>query len=208
MKMNLKALLLASAFILSAGNSYAESHTTPCYFKQVGGKSLIIDSGCTLEVKSGGTFQVDAGASQISSNSTVTATTELDKTSDATLANVVGLVQTVVPGTYKFSIHLAGTAGASGGWKVAFNYTTAVLSSIESTGYAYTASAVAVTHTTTTTTQTSLIATTAANIAGDIEGTMVVTTGGTVQLQFAQNASNGSASSIYVGSYMQLTRIN
>ena len=205
MKFTKHWLALVAGLTLFAGDSYA-SRTSPCYFEK-GGKQFTADSGCTVEVKSGGTFQVDSGASQISANTTAVSSTQLDKTSDATLANVVGLSQTVVPGTYKFTIHLAGTAGASGGWKVAFNYTTAVLGSIESTGYAYTASAVALTHTTTTTTQTSLIATTAANIAGDIEGTMVVTTGGTVQLQFAQNASNGTASSIYVGSYMQFTRI-
>jgi hypothetical protein len=134
-------------------------------------------------------------------------TTELDKTTDTTLANVVGLVQTVAVGTYYFEIDLTGTAGASGGWKVAFNYTTAVLSALNATGYAFTAAAVAVQATTTTTTQTSLISDTAAVIGARIVGTMIVTTGGTVQLQFAQNASNGTASSIYVGSTMKFIRI-
>lgn len=202
----LKSLVLASALALLAGNSYAAgSHSTPCYFD---GKTFNVDSGCTLNVKSGGTLSLNSGAAFVNSSSLVQATTQLDKTSDTTLANVVGLVQTVVPGTYKFHVHLAGTSGASGGWKVAFKYTNTALTSIESTGYAYTASGVAVTHTTTTTDQTSLIATTAANIGGVIEGVMVVSTGGTVQLQFAQNASNSTASSVYVGSTMQFTRIN
>lgn len=136
----------------------------------------------------------------------VTSTPQLDATSNTALANIGGLVQTVVPGTYKFVINLSGTSGASGGWKVAFKYTATVLSSIEVVSYAYTASAVAVAHTTTATDQASLIAATTAYISGVIEGTMVVTTGGTVQLQFAQNASNGTASSIYVGSTMQFIR--
>lgn len=141
----------------------------------------------------------------ISAN-TVTSTPQLDATTNTTLANIGGLVQTVVPGTYKFIINLSGIAGASGGWKVAFKYTTTVLSSLEAVSYAYTAASVAVAHTTTATDQASLIAATTAYISGLIEGTMVVSTGGTVNLQFAQNASNGTTSSIYVGSTMQFIR--
>lgn len=134
-------------------------------------------------------------------------TTQLDKTSSTTLANLVGLVQTVVPGTYSFNIRLQGTSGASGGWKVAFKYTSTVLSSINAFAEAYTTSAIATAQTTTTTDQATLLGVTAANIGGMISGTMVVTTGGTVQLQFAQNASDGTASSIYLGSSMTFTRI-
>lgn len=135
--------------------------------------------------------------------------TQLDKTSNTTLADVVALTTgTLTPGTYRFTANLAGTAGASGGWKVAFNYLNGLtLTSIESTGKAFTAAAVALTHTTTVTTQTSLIAATSATIKGEIDGTFVVATSGTIQLQFAQNVSDGTACSIYVGSRLEVTRI-
>lgn len=131
----------------------------------------------------------------------------ITKNASVTLSDLTGLIQTVVPGTYYFRANLAGTAGASGGWKVAFKYTTTVVSVLQATSWAYTASAVAVAKTTTTTDQASLIAATTAYTAGTIEGTMVVTTGGTVQLQFAQNASDGTDCTIVLGSSMQFTRI-
>lgn len=155
-------------------------------------------SGVTL---TGNTITGSISGNTVRASATITANT------NTVLANVTGLVQTVVPGTYAFRAELAGTAGASGGWKVAFKYTGTVLSSIQATGMAYTASAVAVANTTTATDQASLIAVTAANISGVIYGTMVVTTGGTVQLQFAQNVSNGTDCTIVLGSSMTFTRI-
>lgn len=134
-------------------------------------------------------------------------TTQLDKTSSAALANIVGLVQTVVPGTYRFRCVLPGTAGGTGGIKYAFNYTTTALTSIEATGIGYTAAAVAVQHTTTTTTQTALFSQAAAVILTVLEGSMVVATGGTINLQMAQNTSDGTASSTYVGATMEFVRI-
>lgn len=141
------------------------------------------------------------------SGNTVRASATVTANANTTLANITGLVQTVVPGTYSFRADLAGTSGASGGWKLAFKYTGTVVSVLQATGIAFTASAAAVANTTTTTDQTSLIAVTAANVAGMIYGTMVVTTGGTVQLQFAQNASNGTDSTLVLGSSMTFTRI-
>lgn len=132
-------------------------------------------------------------------------TAQVDATT-TTLANVTGLSQTVVVGTYRFEIDLYGTCGGTGGWKLAFNYTTAVLSAINANGFAYTASAVAVSSTTTTTTQISIIASNTAFINGRIVGTMTVSTGGTVDLQFAENSAN-STSSIFVGSTMKFERI-
>lgn len=125
-----------------------------------------------------------------------------------TLANVTGLTgQAVAIGTYAFEINLYGTCGGTGGWKVAFNYTTAVLSAINYTALAYSAgNTVAVTSGTTTTTQTSIIAANTAYTNGRIIGTMTVSTAGTVDLQFAENSAN-STSSIFVGSTMQFTRI-
>lgn len=139
--------------------------------------------------------------------------TQVDVTSSAVLVNVTGLVQSVIAGTYYFEIDLTGTSGAStgGGWKLAFNYTTAVLSALNATGVLFSAAAfIATGSTTTTTTQTTIVGSTSASVAitaGRIVGTMVVTTGGTVQLQFAQNNSSSGASSIFVGSTMRFIRI-
>ena len=133
--------------------------------------------------------------------------TQQDATANTTLADIPGMVVTVVPGTYRFRCVVPGTANASGGIKLAFKLTTTVLTSIEATGLAFAAAAVAVQHTTTTTDQTSLVSSTSAAILSLIEGSAVIGTGGTIKLQMAQNASNGAASSVYVGAYMEFTRI-
>lgn len=132
--------------------------------------------------------------------------TQLDATTNTTLANIVGMVLTVVVGTYKYRVTLPGTAGAGGGIKAAFKLTTTVLTSIEATGQAFTASAVAVQHTTTATDQASQIASTAAAIFTVLEGSMVVGTAGTIQIQAAQNVSDGATTSVYVGAMFELTR--
>ena len=98
-------------------------------------------------------------------------------------------------------------ASGTGGIKYAFNYTTAVLSAIEATGIGFTASAVAVQHTTTTTTQTDLFTQAAVVIMTLIEGTMTVSTGGTVDLQVAQNTSNASNTVALLGASMEFVRI-
>lgn len=160
-------------------------------------------SGVTI---TGSTLTGNTITGSISGN-TVRSSATVTKNANTTLANVTGLVQTVVPGTYAFTAKLAGTAGASGGWKLAFKYTTAVVSVLQATGIAYVAAGVAVSNTTTTTDQATLLGVTAANVAAEIYGTMVVTTGGTVQLQFAQNASDGTDCTIVLGSMMTFTRI-
>lgn len=141
---------------------------------------------------------------------TAKVTTQFDAvtgTTGATLTNVVGAVLTVVPGTYKYKVDLAGVATANCGLKLGFKYTTTVLSSLENTGRGYTASGVVVQHSTTSTDQATMLGSTTAIINGVLEGTMVVTTGGTIQLQAAQNAAHADTTSVYVGSTMQFTRI-
>lgn len=168
------------------------------YIDKTTGKLVVPPAGFLNPIALGGNINPD----------TSYVTTQLDKTSDTALANLVGLasIPLVAGATYDFDIFLSGTAGGSGGWKVAFNYTNATLTSLESVGLGYTASAVAAQHTTTTTTQTSLFAQTAAVIAARITGQLVVNVGGTLAVQFAQNGSNGTASSIYVGSKARFTR--
>lgn len=155
----------------------------------------------------GGTITGVTLSGQISGN---TKRTSASVTANATTtyANVTGLSFTVVPGTYAFSLMLPSTvANGSGGIKYCFNYTTAVLSALEATGRGYTASAVAVQHTTTTTTQTDLFTQAAVVIFTEITGTMVVTTGGTVDVQVAQNTSNASNTVALIGGSGTFTRI-
>jgi len=133
------------------------------------------------------------------------ASAQLDRT-DTTLTNIAGLVQTVAVGTYRFRYVLPVTCGGTGGTKTAFKYTTTVVSAINYTSYGYTASAVAVANGTTTTDQATHIASNTAAISIIVEGTMTVSTGGTVQLQFGENSAN-STSSVLIGAYMEFTRI-
>lgn len=135
----------------------------------------------------------------------VRCSSQLDKT-DTTLTDITGLVVTVVPGTYRFRYFLSTTCGGTGGTKTAFKYTTTVVSAINYTSFGMTASAVAAATGTTTTDQATHIASNTAAIAIEVEGTMVVGTGGTVKLQFAENSAN-STSSVLVGSWMEFTRI-
>jgi hypothetical protein len=125
-----------------------------------------------------------------------------------TYANVTGLSFTVVPGTYAFKLVLPSTvASGTGGIKYAFNYTTAVLSALQSSAAGYTASAVAVQNVTSTTTQADLFTQAAVVIRTVIEGTMVVTTGGTVDVRVAQNTSNASNTVALIGGAGEFIRI-
>lgn len=124
------------------------------------------------------------------------------------LANVTGLTaQTLVAGaTYRFRCVLPGTADGTSGIKYAFKYTTATLTSIESTGIGQTASAIATQHTTTTTDATLLFTQAAAVILVVLEGSMVVNAGGTVALQIGTNTGTTTCS-CYVGATMEFVRI-
>lgn len=125
-----------------------------------------------------------------------------------TYANVTGLSFTVVAGTYRFSLRLPSTvASGTGGIKYAFNYTTTAVSVLEATGIGQAAAASATQHTTTTTTQADLFSQAAVVLFTDIEGTMVVTTGGTVDVQVAQNTSNASNTIALLGGTAEFVRI-
>lgn len=167
-------------------------------------------TGGTLSgtTQTGGTI---SGATITSTISTATVRTSsaVTKNANTTYANVTGLSQTVVSGaTYKFTCLLPSTvASGTGGIKYAFNYTTTVLTSIESTAQGFTSAAVAVQHTTTTTTQTDLFTQAAVVIFVQIEGTFIVTTGGTIDVQMAQSASDASNTVALVGGTFQVVRI-
>ena len=125
-----------------------------------------------------------------------------------TYANVTGLSETIAAGTYRFRAVLPSTvASGTGGIKYCFAYTTAVLSAMQSPAKGYTASAVAVQSVTSTTSQADLFTQAAVVILTEIEGTMVVTTGGTVAVQVAQNTSNASNTVALIGGSLEFTRI-
>ncbi len=124
-----------------------------------------------------------------------------------TLTNIAGLVQTVAIGTYYFKINITGVSTANGGSKVAFKYTTAVASTLNATARQFTASGVAVTQSTTATDQALISDSTAACINLLIEGTVIVTTGGTMQVQLAQHTSHADTTSAFVGSTLEFIRI-
>jgi hypothetical protein len=134
---------------------------------------------------------------------------QVDVTSSATLVNVTGLTgfAVVAAGVYRFDINLSGTSGGSGGMKVAFKLSTTTLTDLEAMATGFTASAIACQHTTTATDQASLYAQTAAVIGVRITGRITVNAAGTIAVQFAQNASDGTASSVYVGSSAAFTRV-
>lgn len=199
----------------------ADGTIQPKVYHKVGGLEHVVASGGTQTVESGGTMTAAAGSTvtlagttSITGTATITdpiitnvtrASAQLDRT-DTTLTNIAGLVQTVAIGTYKFRYVLPVTCGGTGGTKTAFKYTTAVVSVINYTSLGYTASAVAVANGSTTTDQATHIASNTAQILVVCEGTMVTTTGGTVQLQFAENSAN-STSSVLIGATMEFTRI-
>lgn len=139
------------------------------------------------------------------------ATAQTDVTSSTVLVNATGLTTDTIsltPGTYKFVINLSTVTGASGGIKIGLKQNNGLtLTSIESVAKGFTASAVAVQHSTTATDAASLFASTTLVIKAEICGTMVIATAGSIQLQFAQNVSDSTTTSVYLGSRMEFTRI-
>ena len=136
--------------------------------------------------------------------------TQFDKTSDTTLANVTGLSRNVEAGrTYAFTAVLYTTSNVAGGVKAAIGGTATATSiiyqadvldgSTQATVGTARATALAAT-------VGDVTAVTAARIT--ITGTIVVNAAGTLTVQFAQNTSNGSASSVLVNSSFQLIPIS
>lgn len=136
-------------------------------------------------------------------------TTAFSQSADTTLNNVVGLLtDTLQPGTYEVDINLITTAGASGGVKIALKWGTA--SMITATALSVQANSAAATANTTFTTSTdaaSILAGTAAYVNVKVRGTITVALAGTLQLQAAQNASDGTATTVALGSTMKFTPI-
>lgn len=131
-------------------------------------------------------------------------TSDFSKTSSTTLANVTGLTFTTVnSGVYRFKANLFLSCGASGGAKVSISGTN---------------TATAIWYLVSLRTATAFVGevntaldgdygTTAAHVFGEINGYIDVANGGTLTVQFAQNASDGTASKVLAGSWFEVNRM-
>jgi hypothetical protein len=119
----------------------------------------------------------------------------------ATLTSLTGFSWTLVAGgTYAFTIRGKVGMTTSGGLAMAFKYTTATIASIAVTATQWTASAVAVAQSTTVTDQTKFINQKAvAYIEVELAGSLVVTLGGSLAVQFAQETSHSDTTTVYKG---------
>lgn len=133
--------------------------------------------------------------------------TQFDKTSNTTLAAITGLTATLLAGkTYKFILVLYTTNGTVGGIKVDMNGGTATATTYKANGYTlYSTTAI-----TTLGANKTALTDTFINTAGFVidtvvvEGSIIVNGAGTFIPQFAQNTSNGTTSSVLVGSTMNV----
>lgn len=139
-------------------------------------------------------------------------------TSNATLANIPGLAAqgTFDPtlhatgllragATYRLRGHLAGTAGASGGIKVAIGGTCTV-TSLYVDGLNYNGTTLNA-HGSATALATAFGGANAIYTDFYFDGVVVVNAAGTLTVQAAQNTSNGTATTVTTNSYLEIDRI-
>ena len=129
--------------------------------------------------------------------------------SSTTLTSIAGLAHSLTSGTYKFNAVLPLNSGASGGVQFAFAYTNLTVTSVNALAKAFGTNTILATTFSSTTTQAPIIGETAALVGVEIDGTLAVsnTAIGSLALQFAQNASNGTTSTVYQGAAMQFVKI-
>lgn len=132
---------------------------------------------------------------------------QFDKTSNTTLGNVTNLTANVAAGkTYRFEAKLYTSSGSSGGVKVAIGGTS---SATTITYEGLTTDAGLTTQSRTTTMGNAVGAVTAVTAAYIlITGTITTDAGGTLTVQFAQNASDAATSSVLWGSTFVVTQMN
>jgi hypothetical protein len=135
------------------------------------------------------------------------ATAATTKNADTTLANVTGLSVTVGAGkTYAFTATLYTTSNTSGGVKFAIAGTATATSVIYEAVVMETTSIAAKTRASSMAGAVGGV-TAVATAFCRITGTIVVNAGGTLTVQFAQNASHASDSIVVVGSSLIVDRI-
>lgn len=135
-------------------------------------------------------------------------TAQFDKTTDTTLAAVTGLaLPLAAAGTYVVSVVLPVTSGASGGVKVALNTAdTLTLTSSNITSKIFNTAVSPVVLNTASGLNTGQGATQIA-VQVLIDAVLVVNAAGTLNVMFAQNASNGTTSSVLIGGVLSAIRI-
>lgn len=142
---------------------------------------------------------------------------EIDITSSTTGATLTNVPELITDTTHKlealmeymFEANLSVISTANSGVKVAFAQTNGLtLSQFECLSNAkHTGTADVITHVTSTTAGTSVVATTTVIQQVILKGTFTTTTGGTLQLQMAQNASHADTTSIFKGSTLVVKRV-
>lgn len=123
-------------------------------------------------------------------------------------ATVTGLVAALAIGTYRMRLVLYTTvASGTAGIAITGLLTTAILGVGDFVSKAFLAAGLTTTGATTVTSPISLYTAAAQPVEINVESTFTVTTAGTLTIQMCQNTSNGSNSSVNVGSYLELVRI-
>ena len=137
---------------------------------------------------------------------TALATGSYSQASSTALANVTGLSITVPAGTYLFNMYLSTTNNGTGGLTLKFSNTGATVTSFVCDTWVY--------NTTTVSGQVNVTALTSnlvdaaiAATAVESQGVLVLSVGGTLQLQAAQHVSNGTALTIANNSFISFTRV-
>lgn len=131
-------------------------------------------------------------------------TAQFDMTSNTTLTNVTGLSVALAASTsYLFRAVLFTVSNVAGGVKAAVAHSGTV-TKIDYEGFATNAAAIGA-QTRSAASAGAVAAVTAVTAALiEISGTIVTNSSGNLTIQFAQNASNGAASSVLIGSYMEV----
>lgn len=147
--------------------------------------------------------------SDVVNSNFLVATSTLTKTSDAALATVVGLSQSLLAGkTYNCFGHLNGVSGATGGVKVALVASGGLTAtSARFTGFTWNG-ITAVAQTTVTALGSNIVNNAAIYSDIYINGAIVVNVAGTINVQAAQSVSNGTSTTVLLGSTFACVRTN
>ena len=136
----------------------------------------------------------------------VRTTAAFDKTSDTALANIPDLTVTLVAGkNYRFEAWLHTTTNASGGVKVSMAGTATAGAIIYDANSFYGANTIHYRYTALAESHGATAAATDAFV--QIMGLISVTVGGTLTVQFAQNASFATKSTVNIGSTLMVWRL-
>lgn len=194
------ALGTSATNTLGIGNGTAPT-TSPIDMSQIyNGDSAAADSNTFIRNEAGEINRISGLAARNSA--------QFDSTSSTTLANVTGLTRNVEASrTYAFRGSFQTTANVAGGLKMSVSGT-ATATAISYEGI-LTSAATVISQTRATALDTTVCASTTST-AGTcfISGVIQVANAGTLTIQFAQNASNGAASSVLANQFFQLIPVN